>query len=131
MGLFALLLFLFETRVSATTPSVRRLFGFMFSFTGRTIFILFVGLICFGLVDSCPTTPPLGPLCAWSYALGFVTVANAFFNCYILCELAYITGTGDPGPLCFFNTGLAREFLGLIKRDISTVEAASLAHVRC
>lgn len=62
----------------------------MFSFWGRTVFILFVGLICFGLVDACPTEPPLGPLCAWSYSLGFVTTVNAFFNCYILCEWLWL-----------------------------------------
>ena len=88
MGIFALLLLLFETRVPTTTPHIRRLFGFMFSFSGRTMFILFVGLICFGLVDSCPTQPPLDAQCAWSYAMGFVTIINAFINCYILCEWA-------------------------------------------
>ena len=35
IGLFAVLLVLFETRVKWTSKMIRRMFGFMFTFTGR------------------------------------------------------------------------------------------------
>lgn len=37
--LFAVLLLAFELRVKATEPTVKRLFGFMYSYTGRTAFL--------------------------------------------------------------------------------------------
>lgn len=51
IGLFALLLVLFETRVKYTEGAIRRLFGFMFSYSGRTIFLIFLGAICFGMLS--------------------------------------------------------------------------------
>lgn len=72
IGLFAVLLCLFETRVKVrgvrtqgesgradtppllfafrqwTEPYIRRLFGFMFTFTGRAVFLIFLGAIAFG-----------------------------------------------------------------------------------
>jgi hypothetical protein len=37
IGVFALLLFLFETRVRYTSTLIRRMFGFMFTFSGRCV----------------------------------------------------------------------------------------------
>lgn len=49
--MFALLLVLFETRVKYTEGAIRRLFGFMFSYGGRTVFLIFLGAICFGMLS--------------------------------------------------------------------------------
>ena len=51
IGMFALLLVLFETRVKYTEGAIRRLFGFMFSYGGRTVFLIFLGAICFGMLS--------------------------------------------------------------------------------
>lgn len=83
IGLFALLLFLFETRVKFTAPMIRRLFGFMFSAVGRAVFLVFVGAICFGMIDD---NLKQYDAYAWCYTMGFVTLLNAFFNCFILCS---------------------------------------------
>jgi hypothetical protein len=84
-GFFAVLLALFETRISWTEQFIRRLFGFLFSpagmgpsfacqihccyrplsnCVGRTLFIVFVGAIVFGLCDSCGS-PPFSTACSW------------------------------------------------------------------
>lgn len=40
IGVFAFLLFAFETRMKYTEKFIQRLFGFMFTFSGRAIFLI-------------------------------------------------------------------------------------------
>ena len=56
MGLFAVLLFVFETRFACTEDIIRRNFGFMFTYMGRTIFLIFLSAVCFGMLDPSQTT---------------------------------------------------------------------------
>ena len=51
MGCFAFLLFFFETRFACTESLIRRNFGFMFTYMGRTIFLIFLSAVCFGLLS--------------------------------------------------------------------------------
>ena len=55
MGLFAVLLFVFETRFACTEDIIRRNFGFMFTYMGRTIFLIFLSAVCFGMLDPAQT----------------------------------------------------------------------------
>ncbi|KDO24964.1 hypothetical protein SPRG_09608 [Saprolegnia parasitica CBS 223.65] len=50
--IFALLLLAFECRFSSMEPSIRRQFGFLFTYRGRTAFIFFVGFMDFGMADA-------------------------------------------------------------------------------
>ena len=52
MGVFAVMLFVFETRLSCSVNVIRRNFGFMFTYMGRTIFLIFVSAVAFGMLDS-------------------------------------------------------------------------------
>ena len=56
MGVFAVLLFVFETRAACTEDLIRRNFGFMFTYMGRTIFLIFLSAVCFGMLDSSSTS---------------------------------------------------------------------------
>ncbi len=40
IGLFGILLLLFETRFQYTEPFIRRNFGFLFTYSGRTVFLI-------------------------------------------------------------------------------------------
>ena len=51
IGVFAVLLFVFETRFKYTEAMVRRSFGFMFTFSGRAVFLVFLGAITFGMLS--------------------------------------------------------------------------------
>ena len=55
MGLFAVILFVFETRFACTEDLIRRNFGFMFTYMGRTIFLIFLSAVCFGMLDPAQT----------------------------------------------------------------------------
>lgn len=94
-GVFALLLALFETRVSWTERFVQRLFGFLFSPSGRTLYIMLTGAIVFGLCDGCGT-PPFSTACSWYYGVGFTTLMNALFNCFILCSHPGFISANQP-----------------------------------
>lgn len=51
--------------------------GFLFRPTGRTIFILFVASVCFGVVGNQ----------AWvGITVGVITFLNALFNCWAILE---------------------------------------------
>ncbi|OQS04668.1 hypothetical protein THRCLA_03118 [Thraustotheca clavata] len=50
--IFALLLLAFECRFSSMEPAIRREFGFLFTYRGRTAFIFFVGFMNFGMHDT-------------------------------------------------------------------------------
>ena len=80
----------------------------MFSYTGRAVFLVFVGCICFGMIDASlqqysaytcvgvdsrhrvfltrPGPCHLYPVPRWCYVMGFVTIINAAFNAFILCS---------------------------------------------
>jgi len=72
---FALLLICFECNIGPMQVRLRKNFGFMFTFAGRTIFLLFIASICFASSSSD---------WIWGNVLGVITVANALFNCAIL-----------------------------------------------
>lgn len=83
IGLFATLLALFETRVKYTEDTIRRLFGFMFSYSGRTVFLVFLGAICFGMLDDAYKNDNAYQACLW---VGLATLGNGLFNCFIICS---------------------------------------------
>lgn len=83
IGLFALILFLFETRVRWSAQIIRRNFGFLFTYTGRTFFIIFLGAVCFGMLDSDKKSTNGYK---WCLGVGIATMANAIFNCFIICN---------------------------------------------
>jgi len=58
MGCFAFLLFFFETRFACTETLIRRNFGFMFTYMGRTIFLIFLSAVCFGMLSPNQTDTP-------------------------------------------------------------------------
>lgn len=83
IGVFALLLCAFELRVKWTEPRIRRSFGFMFTYTGRAVFLIFLGAIAFGMLDS-QYSQEEGY--KWCLGVGVATIANAIFNCFIICS---------------------------------------------
>lgn len=85
IGLFALVLLFFETRVKYTENFIRKNFGFMFTWTGRAVFLIFIGAICFGMIDSSKETKEKDGY-AWVVGVGVGTLVNAIFNCFIICS---------------------------------------------
>lgn len=72
---FALLLICFECNIGPMQVRLRKNFGFMFTFAGRSLFLLFVASICFASGSQ---------NWMWGNVLGVITMANALFNCVIL-----------------------------------------------
>lgn len=72
---FGLILCCFEMRFKWAEKRVKESFGFLFTFMGRTIFILFLASFCFGLMGS---NYSLG------LAMGIVTSINALFNMVVM-----------------------------------------------
>ena len=85
IGLFATMLALFETRVRYTAGCIRRNFGFLFTYTGRACFLIFLGAICFGMLDDDgrAKAPNAYTTCLLA---GLATVLNAALNCFIICK---------------------------------------------
>jgi len=85
MGMFAAMLALFETRVKYTASCIRKNFGFLFTYTGRAVFLIFLGAICFGMLDKDGETkaPNAYITCLLT---GLATVFNAILNCFIICN---------------------------------------------
>ena len=86
---FGLLLSCLECNISNLAPRLQRNFGFMFSFTGRTLFIVFCGSMAFAMGNTL------------AYVVGSLTVLNGLFNGYVICvHPAFKTGElsakGDP-----------------------------------
>lgn len=74
LAMFSLVLLAFELRLPKWEERFRRLFGFMYSFWGRTLFLVFCGTLNFG-IDY------------WVCILvGVLTLINSFFNCFIICQ---------------------------------------------
>lgn len=83
IGMFGVLLALFETRVKFTSPFIRRNFGFLFTYSGRTAFLVFLGAVCFGMLgDDVKGTDGYN----WCVGVGIATLCNALFNCFIICN---------------------------------------------
>mmetsp|Transcript_24851 Transcript_24851/g.30402 ORF Transcript_24851/g.30402 Transcript_24851/m.30402 type:complete len:142 (-) Transcript_24851:175-600(-) len=55
--------------------TVRKYFGFMYSFLGRTVFLFFMGTFCIGLKADFES---LGII------IGCITFVNALLNCYVM-----------------------------------------------
>ena len=85
IGMFAAMLALFETRVSYTAKCIRRNFGFLFTYTGRACFLIFLGAVCFGMLDEDGhvKAPEAYTTCLLA---GIATVMNAALNCFIICN---------------------------------------------
>jgi len=73
--LFGLLLCCFEMRFSWAERRVRDSFGFLYTYMGRTLFLLFLSSFCFGIMSS---QQSLG------LAMGILTSINALFNMVVM-----------------------------------------------
>jgi hypothetical protein len=73
--LFALLLCCFEMRFSWAERRVRDSFGFLYTYMGRTIFLLFLSSFCFGIMSSQQ---------ALGLSIGIITSVNALFNLIVM-----------------------------------------------
>lgn len=86
---FGIMITCLECNIGNVAPKFRRNFGFIFSFVGRTVFLLFCSTMLFALA-------------VWlGYLIGAVTAVNGLFNGYVICvHPAFRTGElsakGDP-----------------------------------
>jgi COPI associated protein len=86
---FGILLTCLECNILGIAPKLRKNFGFVFSFWGRAVFIVFCGSMVMALSY-------------WlAYIIGGVTMLNGFFNGFVICvHPAFRTGelsaTNDP-----------------------------------
>ena len=74
---FSILLIAFHLRLKgAMVNKLRKYFGFMFTWTGRFGFLIFLALMCFTANET------------WWYLIvvGILTVLVAIFNCCVLCN---------------------------------------------
>ena len=62
---------------------IRRNFGFMFTYMGRAIFLIFVSAVCFGMLN---TDQSGTPWYSWAAGAGAGTLINAFINCIVICS---------------------------------------------
>ena len=84
--IFALIIFIFECNCGSWQVRIRTNFGFLYSFVGRTAFLLFVASIC---------------LCAQTtsgYFMFAVTFLNASVNCLILATHPAFKKGGQLSP---------------------------------
>lgn len=72
---FGLLLCCFEMRFMWIERRVRDSFGFLYTYVGRTVFLLFIASLCFGIVESQSDA---------GITVGIFTVVNALFNMVIM-----------------------------------------------
>lgn len=116
---FGLLMTCLECQVGNLAPKFKRNFGFMFSFYGRTIFILFCSTMLFALN-------------AWlGYLAGSLTAVNGIFNGYVICvhpsfKSGELSAKGDP-----FGgyTGGEKEMLSFLQRNPAIANKAAGAAV--
>jgi len=113
ISIFGCMLFCFECRLARMEVDVRRNFGFLYSYTGRTLFIVFIATICFGATGgSGDSSGVLGILC------GTITFINAFFNCFVIYRHPAFTREGgidrtaDPGAMYTSGEVLAAQGAG-------------------
>lgn len=78
---------------------MRRLFGFMYTYTGRLLYLLFAASINFS-VDEWP-----------GYLVGSLTIANGLFNVFVICRHpAFQTGgsmSASDDPYAHYTGGEA------------------------
>ncbi|RHZ33746.1 hypothetical protein DYB26_001685 [Aphanomyces astaci] len=94
--IFALLLLAFECRFSSMEPTIRQLFGFLFTYRGRTAFIFFVGFMNFGMRD------------AMAKLAGVLMCTNAFLNLIVMtCHPSFRSGAlrADMDPTTGYTAG--------------------------
>ena len=75
--------------------TIRRNFGFLYSYSGRTLFILFIASLCLG------TTSDNGGITELGWITGILTFINAMFNCFVVYshpafKSGAISRDGDP-----------------------------------
>jgi hypothetical protein len=84
----------------------RRNCGFVYTFYGRFLFVVFAGSLCFGLPDPAEDAAAAKAAkatlagSALGMAVGFISWANAFFNLFIICMMPEYSNAigGDAGP---------------------------------
>ena len=104
---FGLLLACLECNMSALAPRFQRNFGFMYSFAGRSAFIIFSGTMVFAM----------NQVLAW--IVGSLTILNGLFNGYIICvhpafQTGELSARGDPYG---GYSGGEKEMLEFLKRN--------------
>jgi hypothetical protein len=109
---FGCLLCCFELRVGWIETRVRDSFGFLYSYSGRAVFLLFLAGFGFGLISQ---SASLG------YAVGILTAINALFNMIIIYRhgklfedpSAEYGGTAESNAAAYLqqNPQLARQAL--------------------
>ncbi|OQS05568.1 hypothetical protein THRCLA_02325 [Thraustotheca clavata] len=87
--MFGVLFLMFECRIQRLDPSIRKNFGFLYSYKGRASFIFFIGFMDFG------TDSGLG------YIAGIIMCINAILNFYAMMrhpEFRYgnLSSSSDP-----------------------------------
>jgi len=110
---FGCLLCCFELRVGWIERRARDSFGFLYSYPGRTIFLLFVAGLGFGLISD---------NAALGYSVGILTALNALFNMVIIYRhgklfadpSAEYGGTAESNAAAYLqaNPDLARSAIG-------------------
>ena len=93
--LFGCMLFCYECRLKRMEETIRRNFGFLYSYSGRTLFILFIASLCLG------TTSDNGGITVLGWITGILTFINAMFNCFVVYshpafKSGAISRDGDP-----------------------------------
>lgn len=89
-GVFGLLLLLFELRIGPVARWIKKQFGFMFTFSGRLVFLVFVGAVTFGMIHDRPTN--IEDASSWQYSMdwiigvGIATLVNALVNAAVICS---------------------------------------------
>lgn len=104
----------------AVAPRLRRNFGFMFSFVGRALFIIFCATMTFAMNN-------------WlGYVVGSLTFLNGFFNGYVICvhpsfKTGALSAAADPYG---GYTGGEAEMLGYLKANPALAQKAGAAAVK-
>lgn len=97
-ALFGVLLLLFELRLGPVARWIKRQFGFMFTFSGRLVFLVFVGAVTFGMIHTRPSD--VTDSTSWQYSsdwvtgVGIATMTNAVINAFVICSHPYFRS--DP-----------------------------------
>lgn len=95
LGLFGLLLVIFELRVGFVESFIKKRFGFMFNHTGRLMYLIFVGAIGFGILDD-SNKDTSGR--SWVTGICVTTLANAVVNMVIMCFHPAFIKQANEGP---------------------------------
>lgn len=119
---FGMMMTCLECNLGNMAPKFRRNFGFMFSYAGRTVFIIFSGTMLFAMNY-------------WiAFIVGAVTFLNGCFNGYLICihpafkKGGELKASGDPYG---GYTGGESEMLSYLKKrpDLANKAAGAAASV--